>query len=169
MAYGINTDAMANQIKANAANIIHGTNPTFDLEDFYEIFPAFGPQGTDPDYTYLVPVAVIQMYIDLADASIKKARWKSYWKIAMGLFVAHFLTLYLQSVADAGSAAGKVIAMAQSKGLTTSESAGDVSYSQDINSIAKDLDGWAAWNLTVFGQQFATIGRQVGKGGMMVW
>jgi hypothetical protein len=158
----------ANSIAASASNVRDGDNPAYTLSDFYAVYPAFAPRGTAPDVTYLVPEAVSQMYLDLAHACIKEARWKTYWKMAMGLFVAHFVTLYLQSVTDAESSAVQVIAVGQAKGLTTSESAGDVSYSQDINTIAQDLDGWAAWKLTAFGQQLATFGKLVGKGGMYI-
>lgn len=151
-----------------ASNIKNGTNPAYTLTDFYAMYPAFAPRGTEPDITYLMPEIILQMYIDLAHACIKEARWKAYWKIGMGFFIAHFATLYLQSVTDANSSAAQVIASGQAKGLTTSESAGDVSYSQDINAIAQDLDGWAAWKLTAFGQQLATFGKLVGKGGMYI-
>jgi hypothetical protein len=151
-----------------ASNIKDGDNPDYILSDFYSAYPAFAPRGASPDVTYIVPEVIIQMYLDLAHASIKEARWNNYWKMAMGLFVAHFVTLYLQSVADATSTAAQVIAAGQAKGLTISESAGDVSYSQDINTIAQDLDGWAAWKLTAFGQQLATFGKLVGKGGMYI-
>jgi hypothetical protein len=35
--------------------------------------------------------------------------------------------------------------------------------------IADDLEGWAAWKLTTFGQQLATFGKLIGSGGMVVW
>jgi hypothetical protein len=132
------------------------------------MYPQFGPDGsTTPKQ--LIPDPIIQMFIDLAHASIKEARWHGSWKIAMGWFVAHFLTLYLQGLASAGSPAAEVLAAGQAKGLNTSESVGDVSVSIDYNTIAQDLEGWAAWKLTIYGQQLATMGKLVGMGGMYVY
>ena len=141
-------------------NIRIGTNPPFTVADFRSIYPHFGDD--------VIPEVILQMYIDLAQASIQQARWRDSWKIAMGWFIAHFATLYIQSITAANSPAAQVIAAGQAAGLTTSESAGDVSVSIDHNAIAQDLDGWAAWKLTIFGQQLATMGRLVGKGGMYV-
>ena len=111
---------------------------------------------------------VIQMYINLANACIMQARWNTSWQIAMGWFIAHFCTLYMQSMVTPNSPASAVLAAGQAKGLDTSQSVGDVSVSTDYNSIGEDLNGWAAWKLTVFGQQLATMGKFIGKGGIYV-
>jgi hypothetical protein len=157
------------QTIANASNIRVGDNPPYGLTDFYANYPAYAPRGVDPNITYIVDPTIIQMYLDLANTSIKETRWRSGWKIAMGWFVAHFITLYLQGMADANSTAAQVIAKGQSKGLMASKSVSDVSVSYDYNSIAQDLDGWAAWKLTSYGQQLATMGKMLGKGGMYIW
>lgn len=119
-------------------------------------------------YTLLIPVVILQMYIDLAAACVNQARYRSYWALCMGFFIAHFATLYLQGTASPGSSAAQVLEAGKAQGLTTSESVGDVSVSTDYGTIAASLSGWAAFNLTVYGQQFATIGKLVGMGGMMV-
>lgn len=153
-------------IIGDASNIRTGSNPAFALSDFLTTYPQFGPDGNGID---IVPQIVVQMYIDLADACIKEARWHAYWKIAMGWFIAHFCTLYLQGASDPSGGAAAAISAGQAKGLNTSESVGDVSVSVDYNTIAQDLDGWAAWKLTIYGQQLATAGKLVGKGGMYVY
>lgn len=155
-----------NGIIGDASNIRVGSNPPFLFTDFLEVFPQFGLNGSGVE---IVPEPIIQMFIDLADACIKEARWHSYWKIAMCWFVAHFCTLYLQGLTSPESDAAAVMAAGQAKGLNTSESVGDVSVSMDYNQIGQDLDGWAAWKLTIYGQQLATIGKMVGKGGMYVY
>ncbi|NHN33538.1 DUF4054 domain-containing protein [Paenibacillus agricola] len=155
-----------NRIIGEASNIRVGTNPVFALADFYEQYPQFGP---NTEGAFLVPEVIMQMYLDLADACIKEARWRKYWLVAMGWFVAHFLTLYLQGTADPNSGAGAALAAGQAKGLNTSESVGDVSVSMDYNQIGQDLEGWAAWKLTIYGQQLASIGKLVGKGGMYIY
>ena len=52
--------------------------------------------------------------------------------------------------------------------MVTSESADGVSYSRD-GSALNDLNGWAAFKMTTFGVQFATMAKLVGRGGMYVW
>jgi hypothetical protein len=118
-------------------------------------------------YTLLLPVPVILTYLNLANASVLQARYKASWRLCIGLFIAHFCTMFLQSMTAPGSPAAKVVAFGQTKGLVTSKSIGDVSMSIDYSSIAQDLDGWAAWKLTTFGVQFATMAKMAGMGGMV--
>lgn len=163
--YGQNVDARVDQLTATASNVFSGTNPSYALSDFIVVYPQFGPNA---DGNYLVPTIILQMYVDLANACVKQVRYRSYWALCMGFFIAHFATLFLQGTASPGSSAAQVLEAGKAQGLTTSESVGDVSVSTDYGTIAASLSGWAAWNLTIFGQQFATIGKMVGMGGMYV-
>lgn len=115
----------------------------------------------------ILPAAALQMYAALASTYLQQARWRDTWAMAMGLFIAHFATLYLQSMAAPGSPADAVVSAGTARGLVSSETAGPVSVSYE--SIATDLDGWAAWKLTAFGQQLATFAKIIGKGPMLVW
>lgn len=157
-------------IRGEASNVRPGTNPAYTIADFVAFYPQFGPATPIPPETEgvpLVPDAVVQAYIDLAAVCIMQTRWHGMWKIATGLFVAHFCTLYLESLASPDSGAAAVISAGQARGIIASESASDVSASYDT-SIANDLNGWAAWKLTSYGMQLATQARIVGMGGMMV-
>lgn len=169
-------DSGSESIIAAASNLRTGDNPPYTITDFYTLYPAYGPRETPPEppateskTTYLIDPSIVEMYIGLADSVVKESRWRKMWKLAMGLFVAHFLTLYLQSMTGENSKAAKVVAAGQTRGLMSSKSVGDVSVSYDYSAIAQGLDGWAAWNLTTFGQQYATLAKMVGKGGMYVW
>jgi hypothetical protein len=44
-----------------------------------------------------VPAAVVQLYLNLATASLVQARWQEQWTVAMGWFIAHYCTLYAKS------------------------------------------------------------------------
>jgi len=44
-----------------------------------------------------IPTGVIQMYLNLAVASLVQARWCEMWRVAIGLYIAHFCTLYARS------------------------------------------------------------------------
>ena len=160
------TDIAVIGIITNASNLRTGDNPSYTLEDYLSMYPQF---ESDSGGVYLVPTVILQMYIDLANASIQEARYHGAWVLCMGFFVAHFATLYLQGTASPGSSAGQVLEAGRAQGLATSESVDGVSVSTDYNAIANDLNGWAAWKLTIYGQQLATIGKLMGKGGMMVW
>ena len=161
--YNTNSEVYAQQVIASASNIKTGDNPSFTLEDFYIQYKQFGPNSNNE---FIVPEIVMQMYLDLANASIKESRWHSSWQLAMGWFIAHFLALYVQGMADPNSGAAGVLKAGQARGLNTSKSVGDVSVSTDYSIIANGIDGWANWMLTSYGIQLATIGKFMGKGGM---
>jgi hypothetical protein len=153
---------------ANAANITFGTNPTYTIADFLAVYPQFGAYAGDPPvWSGVIPEAVLQMYINLASACLSQERWCDSWQVGMALFVAHFATLYLQSTTAPGSSAAQVAQAGQAKGVLVSKAVGDVSGS--YQQIVSDIDGWAAWKLTTFGQQLLTMARLIGKGGMYVW
>lgn len=165
MNYNTNSELNAEQVAINASNIKAGDNPPYLVSDFLAMYPQFGVDSEDKP---IIPTIVIQMYIDLANASIKKARWHTYWEVATGWFVAHFCSLYLQGTADPSSGANAVMEAGRVRGLDTSQSVGDVSVSTDYSIIANGLEGWASWLSTIYGQQLATVGKLMGKGGMCV-
>lgn len=144
---------------AAASGLLLGENPPYALDNFKKVYPQFFGEGK-------VPEEVLQIFINLANASIMEKRWHEAWAMGMGWFVAHFSTLYLQGTADPNSSAGQVIAAGNARGLQTSKSVGDVSVSYDYSSVANDLDGWAAWKLTVYGTQLATYAKMISRGGM---
>lgn len=152
----------------NASGVFSDANPPYAISDFVSVYPQFGP---DANGNYIVPQTVLQVYINLASASLNQGRWQDAWYTAMGWFVAHFATLWLQSTQglQGGASAGKVLAAGEARGLTSAKSVGDLSKSIDYSSISNDLDGWAAWKLTLFGQQLATMGQLVGMGAMYAW
>lgn len=44
-----------------------------------------------------IPTGVIQLYLNLAYASLVQARWQEMWYLAMSLFIAHYCTIYAQT------------------------------------------------------------------------
>lgn len=145
---------------AQASNIKTEENPVYSKEDFLEFYPQF--DGKMPD-------VVLNSFLELGQACVSKQRYGKMWQHCIGLFIAHMCTLYMQSAADAESPAADVLAAAQAAGVVTSESADGVSYSMDTSALSQDLAGWAAFKLTAFGVQFATLARFAGKGGIYVW
>lgn len=146
-------------IISQASNIKKEEHPEYTKETFLLLYPQF--RGVLPD-------AALDMYVDLGLSCVNYRRFNRMWKAAIGLFIAHFCTLYLQSMQPEGTDASQVLASASSAGMVTSESADGVSYSRD-GSALNDLNGWAAFKMTTFGVQFATVAKLVGRGGMYVW
>lgn len=146
-------------IVSQASNIKKEEHPEYTKETFLLLYPQF--RGVLPD-------AALDMYVDLGLSCVNYKRFNRMWKAAIGLFIAHFCTLYLQSMQPEGTDASQVLASASSAGMVTSESADGVSYSRD-GSALNDLNGWASFKMTTFGVQFATMAKLVGRGGMYVW
>jgi len=186
------TNSEVNAIIAGASNIRGGDNPPFTVDDFKAIYPQFWEQvpapivsdpGAEPDgiaaeapdsqSDYIlkpfVPDEVIEMYVEFAHACVSIGRYRKSWKMCMGLFIAHFLTMYLQTLADPENASPQSLAIAgQTKGLMAQKSVDQVSASYDFSHVMQDLDGWGAWKLTAFGVQLATLAKAYGMGGMRV-
>jgi hypothetical protein len=158
--YGLGSGINASQVITNASNLRTGDNPSYTAEMFLSLYPQFAPQNT--------PTSVVQIYIDLANVSVKQSRWRGAWEIAMGLFVAHFVYLWVRDTSCVASGKDGIISAGQAKGITTSESVDGVSYSADIGAIANDLEGFADWKSSAYGMQLATMAKMYGKGGMCV-
>lgn len=148
-------------IIAAASNIRTGDNPEYTVDDFLAAYPQFCG-GT-------VPEVMIKAWVNMAQSSIHKARYHDAWEICMGLYIAHWLTLYLQTAAKADDTVQKKITAGLAKGLQSSKSAGDISVSYDFGSINEDFAGWGTYKLTAYGQQFVTLARMYAVGGMVVW
>lgn len=165
-------------IIARASNIRNKQNPEYTKEDFFKFYPQFTKkkfitittdEGEEIKEEFIIPDVVIEAYVKLAHASINYGRYHELWEICMGLFIAHFLTLYLQTMADPDSSVKSIISKGLASGLPTSKSAGDLSISYDFSTITNDFNGWGTYKLTEFGQQLITFAKVVSKGGMVVW
>jgi hypothetical protein len=146
-------------LAAVASNIRGGDNPPYDAQDFRDIMPSFTED--------IVPNAIVQHFVDLADAVVKEARWREMWREGMRLYIAHNLSLYL-AAQPVGDGLPALVSSAGTQGMATSKSVGAVSVSYDLGSVTNDLTGWGNWKQTVYGTQFATLARMVGMGGMFV-
>ena len=151
------------QLKSLAANI-RGTfnNPSYTRQDFLDIYPQF---------TKVIPENVIDFYISMANACLSYDIYRDQWTYAMGLYVGHFLTLWLQMTSglNEDSPANKIIQNSIAQGLLASKSAGSLSLSYDNSTVDNDLQGWAAWKLTKYGLLFASLAKLMGKPGSYIW
>jgi len=135
---------------AGAANMgRYQDNPTYADSDFLTMYPQFTN----------VPDTVRAAWIKIADATLQYGRYQDMWEVLMGLFVAHYLTLYLQSAADANAPAKNIVQSGLAKGLLTSKSADGLSAGYDFSMFANDFQGWGTYGLTLYGQQFVTMAK----------
>jgi hypothetical protein len=74
--------------------------------------------------------------------------------------------LYLTTESNPTGNAAQVAQSGIGKGIAISKSAGDVSIGYET---LKDLEGWAAWALTNYGQQLATFAKVVGAGPVYIY
>jgi len=188
---------LPNQIPAIigiASNVRGGPNPPFGIMDFYAMYPQFfkvddenedectknrphetkisdetdEPEEPDNQPEPLIPLIMLQAYIDLAHACVKYSRFREAWKICMGLFIAHFITLYMQTMVDPLGDAATVAKAGMAGGLMASKSVDGVSVSYDFSVITDDLEGWASWKETEYGRQLATWARMFSMAGMYI-
>lgn len=145
---------------SNASNFLGGTNPEYTVDDFFEFYPQF---------ENVIDEEIVEQFVTMAQATVQERRWKESWFLGMALFLAHFSTLYLQTQAGDNPTAAQVVSAAYARGLITSKSVGSVSVSYDYSLIGDDLEGWAAWKLTVYGQQYAGMANLLGSMPVYVW
>ena len=136
-------------------------NPEYGINDFKRFYPYFFnlPENEGDIPEPLLPVEVVEMYIEFAHSCVKIWRYHEGWKLLIGLFIAHFCELYLRSMADPGSSAAEVIAKGQLKGLAASKSVDGVSVSYDFSQALNGLEGWGEFLSTEYGAQFATLAK----------
>ena len=160
--------------KDTAANIPNpgerGTyTPTVFLEDFPQFCQIYELIGEDkPHYKSLIPESMLQLFVDQANDSVLPSRWGSTWRYAAGLYVAHFVSMYLKTYSPGSQSTGQAAAGAQPVGAVKTTTMGDTSVSYDNSAITAGVEKWGSWNGTQYGQQLVTMARLVGMGGMYV-
>ena len=82
-------------VRAAAANIGSGAPGNYTAEQFQEDFPQFFNAEGQP----LLPAAMLAEIIRMANTAVQPDRWGESWRYAVGLYVAHYVTLYLRGYA----------------------------------------------------------------------
>lgn len=142
-----------------ASNIREGENPPYTVKDFREAMPGFSSD--------VIGDSILVSYVEMAHSVVKEARWHSLWREGMRLYIAHFATLYLRTPGE-GATVASLISAGQTHGVIIGKTVGPISTSYDATQATGDLTGWAAWKLTTYGTQYATLAKMLGKGSMYV-
>ena len=153
--------------RRTAANIpAPGEQGNYSADDFAEDYPEFYTLA-DGVYTPMLPAAMLERFIESANAAVIPARWGNDWRLAVGLYTAHLVALRLQTYSD-GSTPGAAAANSANVGTVKTATLGDTSISYDNAATNAGTEKWGAWNLTKYGSQLATMARMLGIAGTYV-
>jgi len=143
---------------ARAAGIYSTTdNPEYTSDNFLTAYPQFSTLDT----------SIVDAWVGIAHQCVKYSLWDKTWELGMGLFIAHFLTLYQQTIEE--DLVNPVLSKGLSRGLITSESVGGMSVSYDLGSFTSEFDGWGTFKQTIFGQQYVHFLQMMGGFFILVW
>lgn len=150
-------------VKEEAANIGQ-TAGNYTTDMFKTDFPQFFDSEGGP----LAPATVMDMYMGMANVSIPPDKWLDKWRYAAGLYVAHYITLYLRTYAPSSENASQAAKTGALVGVVKSAALGDSSVTYDTSSITAATSDWGSLNATQYGQMLATEARLIGLGGTYV-
>lgn len=150
-------------VRAAAANIGRGTG-NYTAEQFQQDYPQFFNEFG----TCLVPPVMLTEILNMANASVQPDKWLESWRYAVGLYVAHYSTLYLRTYAESSPTAAQAAATGALVGVVKSATLGDSSVSYDTTALTKGTDDWGDLNATTYGQMLANRAKLIGLGGSYV-
>ena len=91
-------------VRAAAANIGQSRG-NYTAEQFRQDFPQF----FNADGVSLVPETMLSEIINMANACVQPDKWLESWRYAVGLYVAHYATLYLRPYAESSPTAAMLM------------------------------------------------------------
>lgn len=155
---------------SNSSNVILTSNPEYTLEMFQKVFKNFCIENgsVEPtDESEPIQEAVFNLFVGMAQASIKYDRYKSNWEYIMGLYIAHNLFLYLKA-SEGDPGATSALSSSLPFGIASSKSVDGLSISYDFLGSQEDYAGYGTWKLSIYGQQLITLTKIYGHSGMWV-
>lgn len=150
-------------VRAAAANLGHGKG-TYTVEQFRADYPQFfTAEGVS-----LLPPSMLCKVIDMANTAIQPDKWLDEWRFAVGLYTAHYATLFLRSYAPSNETPQQAAASGALVGVVKSATLGDSSVTYDTSAITAGTDDWGDLNSTTYGQMFANRAKLIGLAGTLV-
>ena len=153
------------QLQSIASGIIDGQPGAYTEAMFLEDFPPFKNKATGENF---VPSGMMNTFLRMCNDIVSPDRWGEEWRLAAGLFTAHYATMYLKTIErnpDGSTSISNAAASGQMFGIVTSASLGDASVSYDTTAATNLTTNWGQWNLTAYGQQYASLARMMCMGG----
>ena len=150
-------------VRAAAANIGQGRGD-YTVEQFQADYPQFfTAEGIS-----LLPPSMLCKIIDMANTAVQPDKWLDSWRFAVGLYAAHYVTLFLRSYAPSNETAAAAAASGALVGVVKSATLGDSSVTYDTSAITAGTEGWGDLNSTTYGQMLANRAKLIGLAGMTV-
>jgi hypothetical protein len=156
------------ELRGLASGIVEGTQGAYTEEMFLADYPPFKNKDTGENF---VPHAIMNSFLSMANDVVSPDRWGDMWRFGVGLFVAHYATLYLRTIQnnpDGSKNIMSAVASGQLFGIINSASLGDASVSYDTSAATNSTTDWGQWNLTSYGQQYASLAKVFCIGGSYV-
>lgn len=156
------------ELKSLASGIVDGKPGAYTEAMFLEDYPPFKDKNTGQGF---VPSSMMETFIAMCNDIVSPDRWGTQWRLAAGLFVAHYATLYLRTVQNnqQGSTSPMgAVASGQMFGIINSATLGDASVSYDTSAATQSTANWGQFNLTSYGQQYASLARIMCMGGCYI-
>ena len=156
------------ELRGDASGIVDGSAGAYTAEMFIEDYPPFKNKATGECF---VPTGMLNNILSMCNDIVSPDRWGSSWRLAAGLFVAHYATLYLRTIQtspDGATSIANAAASGQMFGIVTSATLGDASVSYDTTAATNLTTNWGQWNLTAYGQQYASLAKMMCMGGCYV-
>lgn len=150
-------------VRAMAANL-GVSKGNYTVEDFQQDFPQFfSSEGFS-----LLPLTMLQEIVNMANSSVQPDKWGEAWRYAVGLYVAHYATLYLRSYSPSNDDPAQAAASGALVGVVSSATLGDASVSYDTSAITGGTADWGDLNATTYGQLLANRAKLLGIAGTYV-
>ena len=150
-------------VKSAAANIGSSVG-NYTVEEFQEDYPQF----FNPEGEFLGSPAMLAQIIQMANVSIQPDKWLDGWRYAVGLYVAHYVTISLRGYAASNETPAAAAASGALVGMVKSAKLGDASVAYDTAAITAGTEDWGDLNSTAYGQILANRAKLIGMGGTLV-
>lgn len=150
-------------LRAMAANVGCGKG-TYTAEQFQADYPQFfTAEGIS-----LLPPPMLCKVIDMANTAVQPDKWLDEWRFAVGLYTAHYVTLFLRGYSPSSDSPQQAAASGALVGVVKSATLGDSSVTYDTSAITAGTDDWGDLNSTTYGQMFASRAKLIGLASMYV-
>lgn len=150
-------------VRATAANIGHSVG-TYTVEQFRTDYPQF----FNSEGYFLGSLPMLEQIIQMANGSIQPDRWLDGWRYAVGLCVAHYVTLSLRGYAASNETPEQAAASGALVGVVKSATLGDASVQYDTTALTAGTEDWGDLNSTTYGQILANRAKLIGMAGTLV-
>lgn len=150
-------------VRATAANIGHSVG-TYTVEQFRTDYPQF----FNSEGYFLGSLPMLEQIIQMANGSIQPDRWLDGWRYAVGLCVAHYVTLSLRGYAASNETPEAAAASGALVGVVKSATLGDASVQYDTTALTAGTEDWGDLNSTTYGQILANRAKLIGMAGTYV-